>query len=505
MKKNIFTKKLLCILLCFVMMFSLTFVACNGGDEQVQQESKVDVIRLNVDIKAGTRITEDMIEVATAAMEGLPEGTILDKDSVVGKFAIVDMYKGEYFFESKLVKQRPNADTDDVEENEALINFDTAGYVMVSDYLQPDTNKDVSDDIQKLIDENPGRTLYFPDGVYLISKSIKTSADPAKAVSFKFSNYAQLRAMDSWNEGTVKSETEILELLETAEIKPEDIARKGSTPLLHLGAKDQDAATENNPAYYSVEGGIFYGSSKADAIWVEGASKVDIRYTSIKFAVVGIYAKSGVEGKEPVVDVYNVNVIGSGTEDSMGVVLETDSNTLTNMRLVSNQISVMVSGSNNFLRNLHPLYSGHLSTGWEKYYNLSVAFYDTGARNFYDCCYNDQYSTGFYMGTNTASIYESCFNFWFRGSKDPNYEFDQISFRAEGQFNSFIRFTTCDFSLGVPTEDYPVASNCHFLVVGDDGGNGQIEGVYFLSANIRNEDQREKYLDYLINNSHIEK
>ena len=501
MNKNIFAKKLTCILLCFVMMLSLALVSCNNTDPEPAGE-KVDVVRLISDIKAGTRITDAMIETATVVMADLPEGTILDKESIVGKFANTDMYKGEYFFASKLLTQRPNIGTEDGDGEEGLINFDTAGYVMVSDYVKPDANEDVADAIQKLVDENPGRTLYFPDGEYLISKSIETSADPAKAVSFRFSNYAKLKAMDSWNEGT--KQVNAPADLAAPELKPKDIAREGSAPLLHLGAKDKSAADESSPACYSVEGGILYGSKKADAIWVEGASKVDIRYTSIKFAVIGIYVKSGEEGKEPVVDVYNVNVIGSGSEDSMGVVLETDSNTLTNMRLVSNQISIMVSGSNNFLRNLHPLYSGHNSTGWEGYYNLSVAFYDTGARNFYDMCYNDQYSTGFYMGSNTASVYESCFNFWFRGSTTEDYIFDQISFRAEGQFNSFIRFTTCDFSLGVPTENYPVASKCNFLVEGEAGGKGQIEGVYFLSANIQ-DTARERYTEYLINNSHIEK
>ena len=501
MKKNVFKKKLLCLFLCSVMLVSLALAGCNGNEEQqAEPENKVDVPRLASDITAGTRITEDMLQTAAVATADLPEGTMLNKSDIVGKFAKTDMYKGEYFFESKLLKQRPNV-TDDEEEQEALINFETAGYVLVTDYLQPDTGKDVSDAIQKLVDENPNRTLYFPDGVYLISKSIQTSADPAKSVSFKFSNYAQLKAMDSWSAGQKKVQGP--EDFAVPNLKAEDIKSEG-TPLLHFGAKDKDAADASSPACYSVEGGILHGSSKADAIWVEGASKVDIRYTAIKFAVVGLYVKGGESGNEPIVDVYNVNVIGTGVEDSVGVILETDSNTLTNMRLVSNHISIMVSGSNNFLRNLHPLYSGHMKTGWEKYYNSSVAFYDTGARNFYDMCYNDQYSTGFYMGSDTASVYESCFNFWFRGSKTEDYVFNQIAFRAEGQFNSFIRFTTRDFSLGVPTENYPVASYCNFLVVGDDNGSGQIEGVYFLSANIQNKD-REKYLDYLINDSHIEK
>mgnify|MGYP003538714562 FL=1 len=49
-------------------------------------------------------------------------------------------------------------------------------YVVVK--VKADGKKDVSDDIQKIIDSNPNRTLFFPDSVYLISKPICTPADP---------------------------------------------------------------------------------------------------------------------------------------------------------------------------------------------------------------------------------------------------------------------------------------------------------------------------------------
>ena len=38
------------------------------------------------------------------------------------------------------------------------------GYLIVTDYICVDGKSDVSDALQKLIDENPNRTLFFPDG-----------------------------------------------------------------------------------------------------------------------------------------------------------------------------------------------------------------------------------------------------------------------------------------------------------------------------------------------------
>ena len=73
------------------------------------------------------------------------------------------------------------------------------GFVVVTDYLKADGKKDVSDILQKIIDNNPNRTLYFPDGTYVISKPVNTPADPKKSVSLQLSNYAIIKAADGWS------------------------------------------------------------------------------------------------------------------------------------------------------------------------------------------------------------------------------------------------------------------------------------------------------------------
>ena len=73
-------------------------------------------------------------------------------------------------------------------------------YVVVTDYVKPNTGEDVSDALQALILANPNRTIFFPDGEYLLSKPICTPANPAHAVSLKLATFAKLKAMDSWAE-----------------------------------------------------------------------------------------------------------------------------------------------------------------------------------------------------------------------------------------------------------------------------------------------------------------
>ena len=73
------------------------------------------------------------------------------------------------------------------------------GYLIVTDYVPANTGKDVSDALQKLILDNPNRTIYFPDGEYLLSKPLDTPANPVHSVSLELSAYAVIKATDDWS------------------------------------------------------------------------------------------------------------------------------------------------------------------------------------------------------------------------------------------------------------------------------------------------------------------
>ena len=67
-------------------------------------------------------------------------------------------------------------------------------YINVIDFIDLSSNNDVSDAIQNIIDSNPNKTIFFPDGKYYISKPLITPAEPAKTVSLKLDAYAQIIA-----------------------------------------------------------------------------------------------------------------------------------------------------------------------------------------------------------------------------------------------------------------------------------------------------------------------
>jgi hypothetical protein len=142
-------------------------------------------------------------------------------------------------------------------------------------------------------------------------------------------------------------------------------------------------------------------------------------------------------------------------------------------------------GNNNILRNLHPLYIFRQDLNVAETYKDSIAFYDGGTCNFYDNCYNDQFSTGFYLAKGNRSVFDCCFNYWY----DEGYDYHN-GFVCEGQFNATIRQNDADFDLN--TEGI----ECNVLLVGESGGTGIIDAVAYNDEKVS---ERDVTKDYLIN------
>lgn len=70
--------------------------------------------------------------------------------------------------------------------------------IIATNYMPADGSRDVTADIQRLIDSHPNRTIYYPDGVYKVSQSILTPADPHRSVMLELANFARLQACGKW-------------------------------------------------------------------------------------------------------------------------------------------------------------------------------------------------------------------------------------------------------------------------------------------------------------------
>lgn len=327
-------------------------------------------------------------------------------------------------------------------------------YVVVTDYVKANTGKDVSDELQALILANPNRTIFFPDGEYLLSKPICTPANPVNAVSLKLATFAKLKAMDGWTE-------------------KEAIVRLGA-------AEPYNSITIPGSNYY-FEGGIVDGNGVANGISIDSGRETCIHHVSIKNTEIGIHIKWGANNRSSDADVFNVNIVGNGSKTSVGVLLEGHDNTLTNMRIANIHVGIQADSGGNIFRNLHPLYTYRGECASEEVFLSSVAFMDRWNDNYYDICYSDQFCTAFSLQSSSRNIYTSSYIMWY--SPIGNRE---VAFKVNGKLNSVIRTPRVNFR-GDTT-------NNALLTVTEEGGSGFIDTPMIGNPQTITDNTYEKYL-----------
>ena len=326
------------------------------------------------------------------------------------------------------------------------------GYVVVTDYIEANTGKDVSDALQKLVLDNPQRTIYFPDGEYILAKPLCTPANPAHSVHLVLSNYAIIKASDDWSD---------------------------SEALIRLGAAEPFNDINANGSNYGLEGGIIDGNGKANGISIDSGRETSIHHTSIKHTIIGIHVKWGVNNRSSDADIHTVNIVGAGVLGTIGVLVQGHDNTFTNMRIASVMTGFKLESGTNILRNIHPLYI--FEPALEGHFAESVAFLDFGGTNWYDNCYSDQFSTGFEVSPRTLSFFNDCFAMWYTKNGRIN-----TAIKARGAFNSVFKNLKVNF--------LAENENAYLLLNNDDtSGNGYIETPVFEKDLCQNKDY-EKYL-----------
>jgi hypothetical protein len=488
---NNLLKKIICALLIIAMLGAVAMLAsCNSDDgetdatappeKNTDREALVSVPRAIVNLKKGDKITVDHLLVCYVDRDEVPTGAIVDIMAMIGKYVKRDIAMGGYVYAEDLsisavipdVEKDPLEDIrdelkgelrDELEEEirieienelrDELLNGGSnasdKSYVIITDHLAANTGKDVSSEIQKVINENPRKTIYFPDGEYIISKPIYTSSNPQKAVSLHLSNFAIIKASDDWS-------------------SDEAMIRLGGDP-------DRVFTTGQTGSNYYLYGGCIDGSNIAKGVSIDSGRETSIRNVSIKFATLGLHVKYNSEYASNDADIDTVNIIGPYAPDTIGLLVEGFDNTFTNMRIAGFEVGVKLTGSGNFMRNLHPLYSYDTCA-----YADSIGFYDLGGDNWYDICYPDNFAVGFRMAGHTVSTYNDCFCYWYSSSG-----MTEIAFMSDGKFNSVLNNCKATFRSDAIGK---------YLVVGETGGGGVVQSPLF-DVKLNNDDSYKDYLE----------
>lgn len=401
--KNIILR-LFAAILSIIMVLSV--IACtapqqDGNDpissgtdvgEKIPEPKPVETMKVAVfTLKAvkGNLLNKQRVELADVPVTDLPIDPITNLEDVIGKYLICDVDKGSCVSASMLSTMDPLVSANGL----------GAGFVLITDVINSNPDiRDMSTLIQKAIDENPNKTIYFPDGTYSLSKTVTIPSDPEKSVSFRLSNYAMFVPANDWNS------TE-------------------STALVRYGSESSPKTTAGDHSDYFM-GGILDAKGKGTAFEINGGGRLFVNNVSIKNSRIGIHVKPNAAYN----DIENVNVTAPNADGTKGIFVEGTNNTFMNMRIYRVLIGAHLTGGDNVLVNLHPLFSGTNSI-------KCIGFYDQSPGNRYSMCYSDQFSVGFKLGPQTKSYFDSCFMYWWKACSY------QIGFLCEGDFNSVIADT----------------------------------------------------------------
>lgn len=326
------------------------------------------------------------------------------------------------------------------------------GYVIVTDYVEASSGEDVSEALQQIIDTNPNRTIYFPDGEYVISKPLRTPAEPTLSVALQLSNYAIIRAAEGWSHDEA---------------------------MICLGGKDEANNIAVAGSNYYLDGGVIDGSGVATGISIDSGRETVIRNTSIKNTELGIHVKRGANNNSSDCDITGVNIVGNNSPTSVGLLVEGFDNTFSNMRIAAVHTGVELRSQANSLRNIHPLYYG----GKDGYDATSCGFLDRAGNNWYEFCYSDEFATGFAIAKDRRSLYNDCFAYWYsnRGAK-------HVGFKAEGKFNSSVRNLNLGFA------KHNAAKENIVLEVGESGGKGDLTNLYVENESVVTDAAHKRYM-----------
>jgi pilus assembly protein CpaB len=158
--KNRTVLGVICIVLALIICFGLTPLF----NQSVSQ--KTTVIRVVKDIKTGDAITKDMVQTVEVGGYNLPEDVIRQQDAALDKYAVADLFPGDYILTAKL-SETPAS------ENAYLYNLNgdkQAISVSIKDFAGGLSGKLISGDIVSVIApdyKKQGMTVIPPELMYV--------------------------------------------------------------------------------------------------------------------------------------------------------------------------------------------------------------------------------------------------------------------------------------------------------------------------------------------------
>jgi len=372
-------RKLLCAALALIMLCTPLAATAAEGETQkatlpidnveTPPEGYTTLVVASRHINSGARLGENHIKTVIVSKKNLPVNAITDARKALGFYATVDFYEGEYITSDQLSVAFKAPFNSDVLVS-PLVTVEDADSIVVTDYIMANTGEDLAGPLQRLIDKNAGKTLIFPDGEYVISYPLITQGLKAKCNSFLFSPGAVLKAADGWN------------------------GMKYRNAMICMG---ESVKGDGDGAFIS--GGTFMCNGKADGISVFSGVDSYIDDVTIVNPRIGLDIQDGIDSGESRWRVTNVNILGLGSVNGIGVQVYASANYFSNVRVSNMRTGVGIYGKNNVVDSC---YVENGDNG-EYFATLSGGFCDNGGNTYIRCSVTNCF-TAYQLGNDVTFI-----------------------------------------------------------------------------------------------------
>lgn len=318
-----------------------------------------------------------------------------------------------------------------------ILNDKISEYVSVKNYgAKGDGISDDTSAIQNCIDNNPNKTIYFPDGTYIVSNTIETSATDNEKVYLVLSENATIKASNSFSDSFVVS----------------------------LGEKGTAAGYSSTSHKSGIEGGIIDCNSRTSGLLVKNMhlTKV-INLSVINSNLIGIQIdKSNNNSSDTYVQNVDLRGIDGNIEETIGLYIIGSDNNIQMVRTTGFHTGIKLSGAGNYLNNCHPLYSIKSS---DTNYNTSIAFDINDTDNILSNCYADNFGIGFQQSGNYKWNGTDLFCYWYDDNSSNTHcaiKTKTISFKGKIKGMS-ISYPSVGDNLGMVVEDQGYTNNIYPL------------------------------------------
>ena len=301
---------------------------------------------------------------------------------------------------------------------------------------------DDTDSIKNTILNNPNKTIFFPDGIYLISSTIILNPANDKSVSLSFSKNAIIKASDNFPKNAYMFG---IQLIGTYNYY-------SNNAIIRIDGMQCDCNGCNF---------LINGINTNDRAYPIELSNCNVHNIGSR----GIFIQTGYNSNSSDSLIHDCVFLGTDLKGSTGILVAGADNKFTNVRLHGFRRGMVFDRGGQICINVHTLHHGTFDLD---YVNDSIGFYcRNGSLNEFTNCFSDSHASGWVFDVDSPSTLTGCICFWWNDLTANTYA---IRIKSGVSFNS--KVNNLVVAVSGNAGDRRIMGK-----TGTGGGNGKIIGL----------------------------